>query len=344
MEKRKKILVTGGAGYVGSVLVPYLLHQGYDVRVFDLLIYGDVGLAGVKDNIEIIEGTIMHPPEGLMDDIFAVIHLAGVASQAFSSTNSPRYTDKINHIGTEIMASYAKQKGVERFILASSCSVYCSYTHELDTRLPLYKETDIPPMAGPYALSKWAAEEVLLEMADTDFHPVIFRMGTLYGFSPKMRYDLVVNAFTKDAFVNKKMNVHAGGEIFRPLTDIHDVVFAYTRALELPVSLIDKQIFNISGENKKLGDLAQEVQTILEKKTGEFIAVDVQPFQLVMNYKADNAKFIRVFDWKPERTLAEAVEEIWSHLDEGHEYENNLYYTDTWHKEMLARGLTDRAL
>src|SRR3989344_1902708 len=138
-KKEKKILVTGGAGYIGSALVPALLRRGYGVKVFDKFIFGDFGLSGVKDQIEIIKGDVREPPRDLMDGVWGVIHLAGFSTEPTSYYN-PRHTDQVNHLGTENIARLAKAAGVKRFVFASSCSVYFTY----DTPLipPLYKESD----------------------------------------------------------------------------------------------------------------------------------------------------------------------------------------------------------
>jgi len=338
-REQKKILVTGGAGYIGAVLVPHLVAQGYDVRVFDALHFGDDALSGVTGQIEIVRGNILHPPDEIFDNVSAVIHLAGVSSQAFAARHSPRYTDLVNHIGTEVFAKKAKAHGIARFIFASSCSIYCSYKYDANAVIQTYTEQDDAPMAGPYALSKRAAEEALFELLDDDFQPIMLRKGTLYGFSPKMRYDLVVNAFTKDAFKDKKISVHAAGEIYRPLTDIQDVVFAYTKALELPLEMVGGQIFNIAGENKKIGAFAEEFEEYIQEKIEEPIEIDVHPFEVVMNYKADNKKFKDVFGWTPQRTRKEAIFEIWDQLAAGHDYTNPKYYNDAWHKEALAQGI-----
>lgn len=335
----KKILITGGAGYIGSLLAPALLDHGYDVRIFDNLIFGDSGVTPLKDRIEFIKGDILNPPADLMEDIFAVINLAGVSSQAKASYRSPRYTDLMNHIGTEIIGKMAKKARVQRFILASSCSIYCSYKHTPVSEAPFFNEEDRVDIFNPYSLSKRAAEEALFEIMDADFRPTMLRKGTVYGFAPKMRYDLVINSFTKDAFSKKKITVNAGGEIYRPFIDIRDIIATYIAALELPLDIVGGQIFNVVEENYKIGDLALQFQQMIKKEKDIDIELDVRPFEVMLNYKADNIKFKKAFNFKPVRTLREAILETWGMLESGHDFENLRYYNDPWYAEAFSLGL-----
>lgn len=336
---KQTILVTGGAGYVGSVLVPALLQKGYAVRVFDNLLFGESGLAAVRDSIELIVGTIMKPPANLFKDVAAVIHLAGVSSQAAAAHWSPRYTDLMNHIGTEIMASAAKKAGVPRFVLASSCSIYCAFKYTPVSEAALLTESDTIAISNPYALSKRAAEEALLEMADSNFQPVILRKGTLYGWSPKMRYDLVLNSFTKDAFSKKQITVNAGGEICRPMVDIQDAVAAYCAALSLTVPHDEVPIYNVVNTNQTIGKLAEEFKDILLAEKKIAITLNIRPFEVALNYRADNTKFKNRFNYVPIRTVRAAIMETWGHLEGGHDFTDLKYYNDPWYLQAAANGL-----
>ncbi len=331
MATKKKILVTGGAGYIGSALVPELLARGYDVRVFDNLSFGDFGLADVKEKIEIVKGDIKNPPANIVDGVYAVIHLAGLSTEPTSYFN-PRHTDQVNHLGTEYIARLAKATGISRFIFASSCSVYFTY----DTPLvpPLFKESDRVNSISPYSLSKRAGEEALFELADENFQPTIFRKGTLYGFAPKMRYDLVFNSFTKDAFKHGRITVHAGGDIYRPILDIQDAVEAYIAALELPIEKVGRHIFNVSHSNLRIGDFAAEFKAIIKDISGKDIEVDIQPVGLTRNYRADNSKYMAVFGLRERRPIRDAIKEIWDKIAGGHDVDNARYYTDKWYQTL----------
>jgi len=333
---KKTILVTGGAGYVGSVLVRALLNKGYKVRILDKLIFTEGSLKDIKDKIELVKGDVCNASPEIMDNVGAVIHLAGFSTEPTSQYN-PRYTDLLNHLATERTAKLAKEKGIERFIFASSCSVYFTYDTPLDPTSN--RETDSVNPISPYSLSKRAAEQALLELADEKFQPIIFRKGTIYGLSPRMRYDLVLNSFTKDAFTRRRLNVSCGGQTWRPLVDIQDVVRAYISALEMPLDKIGRKIFNVCNENWNIGELAKQIQRILKEKKGIDVEIDVQPVGITRNYKADSSLFKETFQFTPSRTLEEAIFEIWNRLEKNPEDASNpINYNDKWEIQLMEAG------
>ncbi len=339
MEKKSKktILVTGGGGYVGSILVRFLLNQGYQVRLLDKFIFTEKPILEIKNKIELRKGDVRTVSSEIMEGVDAVIHFAGFSTEPVSQYN-PRYTDLVNHIATERLAKMAKEKDVERFIFASSCSVYFTYDTPLNP-IPS-KETDVVNPISPYSLSKRAAEQALLELADDHFQPIIFRKGTIYGFSPRMRYDLVLNSFVKDAFLHQRLTVNAGGKIWRPLIDIQDVVRAYIQALEMPLDKVGGKIFNVCQENWNIEELAKEVQRILKEKKGLDAEIDIQPVGIARNYKADNSLFKETFQFTPCRNLEDAIFEIWDYLEKHpHDPLNPIYYNDKWQIQLMEAGL-----
>jgi len=329
----KKILVTGGAGYVGSVLVRTLLDKGYQVRVLDKLVFGEEPIKEFQNKIELIKGDVCTVGPEIMDGIDAVIHLAGFSTEPVSQYN-PRYTDLLNHLATERLAKLAKEKGIKRFIFSSSCSVYFTYT-TLPDPLPNKEIDPINPISA-YSISKRAAEQALLEMADDNFQPVIFRKGTICGWSPRMRFDLIVNAFVKDAFSKRLLTVDAGGQVWRPIIDIQDVIPTYIKALELPLEKIGSKIFNISNDNWNAGELAEKVRGVIKDKKGIDIKINTRPVNITRNYKADNALFKETFQLAPSRSLDEIIFEIWDHLEKSPEIVNNpIHYNDKWHLQLM---------
>lgn len=339
----KTILVTGGAGYVGSALSRALLNKGYKVRILDRIIFTEGSLNEIKNQIKIIKEDIRDVNQRVMKDVWAVIHLAAFATEPTAQYN-PRLTDLVNHIATERLAKMAKESGVERFIFASSCSIYFTYTTPLVP--PLYKETERINSISPYSISKKAAEESLLELANGNFSPVIFRKGTIYGLSPRMRYDLVLNSFVKDAFLRHRLTVNAGGQIWRPLVDIQDVIWTYLKALEMPVDKIGGKMFNICDKNWNIKELAETVKRILKEEKNIDIEIDVQPIGITRNYQVDNALFKKVFQFKPCRTLKEAILEIFSHLENNSKENPNepIFYNDLWYKEIFKKGELTQSL
>lgn len=331
-KEKKLILITGGAGYIGSVLAHRLLKAGYAVRVFDKMVYGDFALADIKKEIQIVKGDVKNPPASIMKGVFGVVHLAGLSTEP-TAYYSPRNADLTNHIGTEKLAVLAKKAGVERFVFGSTASIY--FTYDTPLKPPHYKETERVNPISPYSLSKKSAEEALFELMDAKFRPTVLRKGTIYGFSEKMRYDLVVNSFTKDAFTKKKITVHAGGNIYRPMLDVQDAVAAYQTALELPIKAVGGRIFNVSHGNWQIADLGKEVVDIIRKKKGVDVAMDVLPVGVARNYLMDTNLFKKTFGLKPSRPISAAVMEVWEKLEAGHDHADKRFYTDLWHKKFV---------
>lgn len=283
-----KVLVSGQLGYVGSSLVPELERRGHEV----------VGLD--REDQQGLDIRYVH--EGVLKGVDAVIHLAGFSQEPTAMIN-PRETDQTNHIATEKLAKYAKEAGIKKFVFASSCSVYFTY----DTPLvpDMYLESDVVNPISPYSITKRSAELALLELADENFQPVIFRKGTIYGTSRNMRTDTVVNHFVEDVIKKGRMTVHAGGNIYRPLLDIKDAVWAYCVALEGNYS----GIYNVATDNWNIGDLAKKVKSIIG---GE---VELQETGTTRNYQANTEKFQKDFNWIPQRKFEDAILELKEYYD-----------------------------
>jgi len=272
----------------------------------------------------------------IMKDISAVIHLAGISTEPTSQFN-PRLTDLINHIATERIAQLAKENGVARFIFASSCSVYFTYNSPIVPD-PNFEKDEVNPIS-PYSISKRAAEQALLELEDNNFKPIIFRKGTIYGLSPRMRYDLVLNSFVKDAFTKRRLTINCGGRIWRPMLDIQDAAEAYAKALELPLNEVGGKIINVTNENWYIEDLAKKVQSILKEKKNVDVEIEMQEVGITRNYKADSALFKQIFKLTPIRTIEDAVLEIWNWLEKHPEDANNpIYYNDKWQMQLMKTG------
>jgi len=326
----KTVLVTGGAGYIGSVLVQKLLACGYRVRVYDRLIFGRTSLRGIEDKVDLIAGDIRHITPKMLTGTDAIIHLAGFSTDP-TSEYDPRLTISVNYAATERLARFAKKIGIERFIYASSCSIYFSFNTDL--KPPLYNEqADVNPISS-YSITKRASELALLALVDKNFRPIIFRQGTLYGYSPRMRYDLVFNSFTRDAFSKQALTLDGGGRVWRPLIDIQDVVNSYIKGLELPLQSVGAKIFNVADTNWKISDLAEEIKNIIYRKKGMKITTHEGPPKIARNYSADNSLFKSVFSFTPSRTMESALLEIWKHLEEkGSDPYESIHNNDAWYK------------
>lgn len=331
---KDKVLVTGGSGYIGSILCQKLIQKGYKVKVVDLGIFLNKNIQRLP-NLEIVNADVRKISTDTLKDVQSIIHLAGFSTEP-TSQYDPRLTDTINHLATERLAQIAKANNVQRFIYASTASIYFTFNTPLDP--PLYKETDQVNPISSYSITKRCSEQVLLSMTDNKFRATIFRKGTLYGFSPRMRYDLVFNSFVKDAYSKKLLTVDAGGEIWRPMIDIEDITETYVKSLELPDKDIGGKIFNVSHENWRIGTLAENIRDIIKHKKGINIKLDVKPYGLTRNYKMDNSNFLKAFGFKSKRDMEDALLEIWDHLEGDTDHKdttNPIFYNDKWYHKFF---------
>jgi nucleoside-diphosphate-sugar epimerase len=265
-----------------------------------------------------------------VEDCGAVINLGGLSNDPTAEFN-PAANEELNTRASVRVAEVAKRAGAQRLIFASTCSIYDRGVGEDARDLLLDETADVSPRAA-YATSKLAAERAILKLADKDFCPVVFRKGTVFGFSPRMRYDLVVNTFVKDALSRGRINVHYGGAMWRPLVDVKDVARAYVIALESDADPISGQIFNITAGNFRISELALRAERAL-RDLGIAVALDVDfGYRLVRSYRVTAEKAHRVLGFQPlvtvEESVADMVEQINQH---GYtDFSNPRYYNIDW--------------
>ncbi len=326
------ILVTGGGGYIGAVTVPALVRAGYRVRVLDKFLFGKEVLAEVADRIEIVEADIRAVDASVFQGVSAVLHLAGLSNDPMAEYN-PEANQQINAGGTRHLAGLAKEQRVRRFIFASSCAIYDRGT--LGSTDELTEDAPVAPKAA-YARSKLAAEQSLLELADESFCPVILRQGTVYGWSPRMRYDLVVNTFVKTAWQKRVLTLHAGGVMWRPLVDVADVAECYLHCLETDLQRVGGEIFNLSFKNYQIRELACDVKEALADVGDVEIVIDTTP-QFVRDYRVSTAKIEHVVGFRPARTVQNAVHDMIDRIRAGitADVDHPRYYNIRW-MELLA--------
>ena len=326
------ILVTGGAGYIGAVAVRELLDKGFAVRVLDKFLYGDDPLKEVMNRIDCVPGDICHLDEAVLDGIDVVIHLAGLSNDPTAEFN-PDANRRMNTFATQNLAEACKRKGIERFVFASSCSVYDRGMMADD----IIQDEDSPlePRAA-YATSKYAAERALLELADDRFRPVILRQGTVYGWSPRMRYDLVVNTFVRAAFETGKLTVHCGGEMWRPLVDVTDVAKCYLACIQADLDVVGGQIFNLSYKNFRILELAHWVKKALDGIVDVEIVVEYGN-QTARDYRVSTRKMERVLGFRPVTSVEDSARNIAHKVQAGihADFHNPKYYNIKW-LEMLV--------
>ena len=332
MQSLKKILVIGGAGYVGSVLVEELLKRGYAVKVFDRLIYGDGGLRDVRDRVEIVVGDMRAVDAKVFSDVEAVINLGGISNDPTAEFN-PAANYEMNTIATEVLAKQAKSAGVQRYLFASTCSIYDQGVEDPEADLILDETATVRPRAA-YSSSKFEAEKRLLPMADDNFCAVVLRKATVYGWSPRMRFDLVVNTFLKDALTRGKITVHFGGEMWRPLVDVRDVARAYIACLEADDKKVRGEVFNVLYRNMRISELALRVKEALAEAGIDIEIVPDYSYEGVRNYRVSARKIASVLDFRPVVTIEESVSNALEKLKgtSHSEFEDPRYYNIRWLK------------
>ncbi len=328
-----RVLVSGGAGYIGAVLCRQLLEAGHRPVVLDRLFWGRKPLAGL--DVEILAGDLRAFDDSWLDGVDAVSHLAGLSNDPTAEYNTEANW-QMNAIGTERLVAACKAHGIRRFTFASSASIYDSEasSHELSRSPVMCDESSVVAPRGAYSLSKKYAEDVILRAAGDDFAPVIFRQGTVYGYSPRMRFDLVVNTFVKDAIVLKRLWLHGGGWMWRPLVDVEDVARVHVLALEAPLERIRGQIFNVLEENYQIRQLAMLVAgsvSLVEPPIRVELREAPLP-NLVRNYRMSNAKLSAALDFTPSRTVLESIQHMLGKLplDRPDDYGDPRYYNIRW--------------
>jgi nucleoside-diphosphate-sugar epimerase len=307
MKRNNKVFVTGGAGYVGSVLVPKLLKNGYQVKVVDLYIYGDDVLDGVKDDPGLIQvkGDIRDGKliEKELKGYDTVIHLACISNDP-SYELDPELGKSINYDAFEQLVDISKKVGVQRFIYASSSSVYGIKDEENVTEdLPLKPLTD-------YSKYKALCEEYLLKQRSPGFVVLVLRPATVCGYSPRLRLDLSVNILTNHA-VNKGKITVFGGEQKRPNIHIEDMTDLYIKTLECPDEKIDGKIFNAGYDNMKIRDIASSVKEVVSKEMHkDKLEIVTTPTKDNRSYHVSSEKIRRELGFVAKRSVKEAVRDL----------------------------------
>ena len=316
-----KILVTGGGGYIGVVLCERLLGAGYGVRVLDRFFWGREVLASLLPGVELLEGDVRAVPPKAFEGVDAVVHLAGLSNDPTAEYN-PAANWEMNAVATERLAQACKQHGIRRFSFGSSASLYDGLGDGT------YDETAQLSPRGAYSKAKFAAEQALLGKAGPDFAPVILRQGTVYGFSPRLRLDLVVNTFAKDALLHGVLYLHGGGRMWRPLVDVTDVAEAHLRALEAPVETVGGQIFNVVHANFQIRNLAELVAHAHALRRHHVRIAAVPAPALVRDYRCSNRKLAAVVGFEPRVTVLESIKDLLARLPS--DLDDARYYNIRW--------------
>ncbi len=325
----KEIFITGGAGYVGAVLVPYLLEKGYVVTVLDLMIYGEEVLQS-HSKLKAVKGDIRDQAmlKALIPGHDAIIHLACISNDPSFDLN-PELGKSINLDAFRPLVEISRDAGVKRFIYASSSSVY-GIKEEPD----VHEEMTLEPLTD-YSRFKADCEKILAEYQSNDFTTVTIRPATVCGYSPRQRLDVIINILTNLAYRKREITVF-GGDQLRPNIHISDMVEAYLVLLNAPKEKIAGKTFNAGYENQPVRELAETVKRVV----GEDVKLITTPTDDNRSYHISSRKIKEELGFEATYTIREAVEDLCSAFDKGmlpNSLDNEVYFNI---RRMQSLGLS----
>lgn len=327
----KKILVTGAGGYIGSVLVPKLLSQAYEVFAVDRFFFGQDKLAS-HPKLHKILGDTRSLPESLFSGVEAVIDLVAISNDPSGDAFSEA-TWQINYASRVRTAKLAKAQGVKRYILPSSCSIYGFQTEKVD-------ETASTNPLTVYARANEQAEKEILPLASEDFVVVVLRQATVFGASPRMRFDLAINAMTYGAWKNHTLPLMRDGQQYRPMVHVQDTSDLMIFLLTAEAQKINGQIFNVGGEtqNYQLGDLGQKIASTVSKRISQEVPIEWYGEGDPRSYQVSFEKVKTVLGWSPQWTAEMGVSEILEQLMSGKLTKSPETITLDCYRDQQARG------
>lgn len=305
--KMGRVLVTGHNGYIGSVMAPYLQQVGYDVVGLDTEYFGECSLVPDLGQVPNVRKDIRDLTTADLEGFDAVVHLAALSNDPLGNLNGA-WTEEINLAASVRLARLARTAGVKRFLFASSCIMYgMSEAEVVDEESPLDPRTE-------YARTKVEAERAIAALTDDGFSPVFLRNGTVYGLSPRMRFDTVLNNLVGSAVATGRVVVHSDGKPWRPVVHVQDVARLFAAVLEAPDEVVCGQVFNAGADhlNRQIIDLAR---IVVDTVPGSRLEVVARPGADQRTYRADFGKFARTFPhfrfrWTPESGTREVYDAL----------------------------------
>ena len=323
--KNKTILVTGGAGYVGSVLIPYLIKDGHNVKCLDRFFFGMDFLKQFKSNIEIIRDDIRWFDQKILNDVDIVFDLAALSNDPVGELN-PEKTFEINSKGRSRVSRLSKDMGVPQYVLASSASVYGQQEHIVN------ENSKVNPLTA-YSKANRMAEISALSLNDDQFCTTVLRFSSIYGLSPRMRFDLAVNSIVLDLFNTGKIVVY-GKNNKRPFLHIKDAVLAYQTIITSNKKKVGGQIFNVGSDdqNYSIYELAKESgDAIMDNYT-----LEAQDTKDNRSYVASFSKIKNELGFVPKLRVKDGAREIYNAL-KNHELEFSIkHITLKWYNHILS--------
>ena len=312
MHADKKILILGGAGFIGTTLSPFLKECGYDITVVDIGWFGN----HLPNNIHFIKADIFDLKINDLKAFHTVIFLAGLSNDPMAE-----FSPKDNFIYNTGLPAYigylAKEAGVKRVIFASSCSVY-GYTHNRT-----FTEDDIAISNYPYGVSKLQGEKALLALADENFSVICFRQGTVCGYSPRMRLDLAINTMFKNALKNNIITL-SNHKIWRPILGLTDLCNAYKLGVESNLEF--GQVINLSSFNTTIGDLAKQVKEFMLACCGLEITITDSHVEDYRNYKVSTEKAENLLGFKAVQDGLSIIDDLYKNLAHFSDFNDESFY------------------
>ena len=340
------VLVTGNRGYIGTVMVSMLQESGFDVTgldsdLFGGCVFGDESVTGPVPKISYLRKDIRDVELSDLKGVDAVVHLCALSNDPLGNLN-PKVTYEINHEGSVKIAKLAKEAGVERYVLSSSCSVYGASTVDV-----VNEESEVSPVT-PYAASKVLAERDISALADSDFTPTYLRSSTAYGLSPMIRFDVVVNNFVAWSFTKGIVLLKSDGSAWRPFVHIRDISRAFIAVLKAPRDVVHNQIFNVgkNDQNFRIREVAETIEKIVPNSKIQYVE-GAEPDK--RSYKVEFNKITEALpEFKPQWTVPLGAKELYEAYKKVgllvEEFEGPRYRRITNLENSLRSGRLDQTL
>jgi nucleoside-diphosphate-sugar epimerase len=318
--------VTGGAGYIGSVLSRILLEKGYNVTCLDRLFFGTDSIKDIANKITLVKDDIRFFNPEILKDVDAVFDLAALSNDP-SGELEPQKTLDINYKGRVRVASLAKKYGIKKYVLASTCSVY-GFQEGIIT-----EESGLNPLTT-YAKANMMAEKDVLPLADKTFSATVLRQATVYGFSYRMRFDLAINGMTLGYYRNGKIPIMRDGKQWRPFVNIKDTSKAFIKVLEAEPEVVNGQIFNVgcNEQNIQIFDLAKLVAEACNLPFNYEWYGDPD----TRSYRVSFSKIKETLNFKPQTTIKKGAKNVFDALKEERlNPDDPRTITVKWYKHLL---------
>jgi nucleoside-diphosphate-sugar epimerase len=328
----KTVLITGAGGYIGCRLVDYLQNKGYKIKALDRFFFGKERLQSILKNsqVEVIEEDIRFFDPEILRDVDVVIDLAALSNDPAGELD-PVKTWSINYLGRFRVATLAKLMGVKRYVFPSSCSVYGFQEGVVSENSPVNPLTT-------YAKANYKAEVDIKRLADKNYCVVILRFATVYGYSPRMRFDLAINGMVRGFFKNGKIPILRDGTQYRPFVHVMDVCKAIHLAMEAHDEKVNGEVFNVGSneQNVQIFELAQRVANAI----GVEFNYEWYGLPDYRSYRVNFSKIKEVLNFHPDYTIEDGVREVYEALKSGKlDPDDPATITVEWYKKLISEGV-----